>query len=148
MAEPYQTVIKIFAQTDLRGFDEAEQRLTRFGETFKKSTAGIFLPANIADNIRRVAEASDAASKKVQQGADQAAAAQERHRKSSEQLAGAQRPLSSALGLVAGQLGAIGPLGNLASNVMLQLHDGVTRLTVAGGAAVVGLTALAQSIRA
>ncbi|HEY2922906.1 MAG TPA: hypothetical protein VGK77_28340, partial [Candidatus Binatia bacterium] len=55
--------------------------------------------------------------------------------------------VAPAISLVANELGAVGPLGNVAAAAMLQLSTGITRTTVASAAAVVSLTGLGAVLR-
>ena len=61
---------------------------------------------------------------------------------SAEKLGQAARPLNSVLGMLAGQLGLLGPVGNVAGNMFLGMASGLSRVTIAGGLAVAGLGAL------
>jgi len=64
-----------------------------------------------------------------------------------KKLGGSARPAAAAIGLLASELGAIGPVGNLAGNVMLGLAQGVSTFTVAMAAATIGIVAMASAIR-
>jgi len=57
------------------------------------------------------------------------------------------RPLSSAIGLVAGNLGALGPEANAATNALLQLQNGIGPVTIGLAAAVATFGILTRRIQ-
>jgi hypothetical protein len=83
----------------------------------------------------------------VKAGADGAADGVGRTKTATERLGSSMRPLNQALNQLAPQLGLLGPVGNLAGNALLDVANGFSRMTIASGAAVVGIQAAANAIK-
>lgn len=85
--------------------------------------------------------------KMILEADDKASAVLGKVENASMKLGQSARPVASALGLIAGQLGAIGPVGNVAADVILGIARGVGSFTIASAGAVAGLGFLASAIR-
>jgi hypothetical protein len=98
-------------------------------------------------SLQQVESAANRTAGAVGQAGDKTSKSLEGVGNASKKLSGSVRPAASAIGLLVGELGAIGPIGNLAGNVMLGLSAGISKFTLAMAAATIGIVAMASAIR-
>ncbi|MBI2358715.1 MAG: hypothetical protein HYV04_07370 [Deltaproteobacteria bacterium] len=93
-------------------------------------------------------KAAEAAVRHVSAAASGAAApAMRQMAEAGDKAHGSVRPLSSAVGLLAAEFGALGPVGNVAGNVLLQIASGIAGITLATAGATIGIAAAVGAIR-